>query len=61
MDDYEINRCDNNISPPKIERFFVNEIVSLGFVGKWKIKIVIAVKTASPIVATYAYSSYSLV
>ena len=61
MDDYEINRCDNNISPPKIERFFVNEIVSLGFVGKWKIKIVIAVKTASPIVATYAYSSYLFV
>ena len=34
MDDYEINRCDNNISPPKIERFLVNEIVSDGFVGK---------------------------
>ena len=56
-----MNRCDNNINPPKIERFFVNEITSDGFVGKWKIKIVMAVNTASPIVATYAYSSYLLV
>ena len=55
------NDCDNNISPPNIERFFVNEIISFGFVGKWKIKIVMAVNTASPIVATYAYSSYLLV
>ena len=29
-----INRCDNNMSPPKMERFFVNEIISDGSVGK---------------------------
>ena len=29
-----INRCDNNIRPPKMERFFVNEIISDGSVGK---------------------------
>jgi hypothetical protein len=27
-----INRCDNNMSPPKMERFFVNEIISDGSV-----------------------------
>ena len=29
-----MNRCDNNMSPPKMERFFVNEIISDGSVGK---------------------------
>ena len=29
-----INLCDNNMSPPKMERFFVNEIISDGSVGK---------------------------
>jgi hypothetical protein len=25
-----MNRCDNGMSPPKMERFFVNEIISDG-------------------------------
>ena len=53
-----MNCFDKTIKPPIIERFFVNDITSDLFVGKWNIRIVIAVNTANPVVATYAYGLY---